>query len=69
VAQKKDILMHRLPRFISAFLDDRISYKSSEIHDELKNDDVTYIAYALRKKLMDSDWGDVVKLLSYYDFK
>ena len=51
VALKKDILRNKLPRFISWFLEDKISYKGSEIYDELKNDDVTYVTYALRKLL------------------
>jgi len=51
VEHKKDILRNRLPRFISSLLEDRIDYKGSEIYDELKNDDVTYVAYSLRKLL------------------
>ena len=51
VALKKDILRNRLPNFISSFLEDRIDYKGSEIYDELKNDDVTYVTYVLQKML------------------
>ena len=54
MTNKRNMILNRFPRFtpkfVTNFVSGRINFKNTDLYNELNDDDMTYMVYALKKK-------------------